>query len=404
MQSFVPGQILGQIRDEVRTLLMISDIIRDHTRALSDALTNTSIERQRLLTQLKSADERLKRASTEIARGRTLEGERKRIVSEAEARVQELQQQFDEIEERRRQVLERLLEKSEEMQSAEGLLREARQGVESAVAATRDAAREREEASRRLTDVDRGIESYKEKQKAAFRESLDVFLAGSARRIEEVFAGQEERTRRAAAAESFRRARHEIPEIGDLCDQRDQFLELVRYASVPAVKEALTRELQRVEAALEAQYPGALTVEASGVLPTNIEELYYFPSVEGTGCVILPISENTWRAIEDGNTGAAETRAMKLIWEMISGVGIRSTDGEFRCEDGLCTFVARSLTADDLGTLEGFNLRVQGSPALSVKLCPLPRDIYEGLFYERSVTEGFTNSRTASRESPSILV
>ena len=121
---------------------------------------------------------------------------------------------------------------------------------------------------------------------------------------------------------------------GDLCDQRDQFRELIRLASVPAVSETLRRELERVEQELDGRYPGALSIDEKVPSIMLVEELYYHTGSDETLHILLPIAEEVWNGIGKGETGTEATCAMRFVWEMISGLGLKSSDGEFCFENG----------------------------------------------------------------------
>jgi hypothetical protein len=113
-----------------------------------------------------------------------------------------------------------------------------------------------------------------------------------------------------------------------------------------------------------------------------VEELYYMIVPNGGIRIILPISEEVWIGIGKGDAGAEATRAMRVVWEMVGGLGLKSSDGEFRFENGYCIFLAKGLSADDMTGIEGFTLKMQNLATLTFRFSPLPAEVQEGLLDE----------------------
>lgn len=361
--------------------MTLQDTIREQTREIVDALTLVSGRRKDVVSRQAAAEDRIKRASTEVTRQRTLENERKRLVSEAEERLKEAQVRLDDIERQRQEILERWSEKRDAKEQAEVLLKESRQETERAVGIVRTETERIDEEVGLLNEIEAEKLRYERQLREAHRLSVDIYVRELEKRVEQAFAGEEERNRRQTAADAFKKARHEDNYIGDLCDQRDQFRELIRLATVPAVAETLRRELERVEQDLNRKYPGALSIDEKVPPLMSVYELYYLVGSDGLLRVVLPITEPVWNGIRSGETGAEATCAMRMVWEMISGLELRSNDGEFRFENGYCMFVANELNADDMSIRE-FILRLRNSATLTFRLSPFPSQVQEGLLYE----------------------
>jgi hypothetical protein len=212
------------------------------------------------------------------------------------------------------------------------------------------------------------------------RRAVNLYVREVEKQIEQAFASEEERARRQERADEFRRARHEDPSIGDLCDQRDQFRELVRLATVPGVAVTLRRELEKVEQELDKLYPGALSVEDKVPSIMLVEELYFLTGPDNLLRIILPISIEVWDGIHNGDTGSEATCAMRMAWEMISGLGLKSSDGEFCFENNCCMFIARDLTADDMTSFKELILQLRNSSSMTFRFSPLPTEVQEAIF------------------------
>ncbi|HKV05326.1 MAG TPA: hypothetical protein VJO53_09495 [Candidatus Acidoferrales bacterium] len=155
-------------------------------------------------------------------------------------------------------------------------------------------------------------------------------------------------------------------------------------ATVPAVAETLRNELMKVEQELNDRYPGALSIDETVPPAMLVGELYYLSAPESGLQIILPITEEDWSRIARRDTGGAATRGMRIVWDMINGLGLQSGDGEFRFENGYCMFVAKELDSDDMSSLEGFTVNIQNSATLTFRFSPVPAEVQEGLLNEEA--------------------
>lgn len=362
--------------------MSLQDIIREHTREISDSLALVERRRKDIISAQAATEDRIKRTYTEITGYRALENERKRLVIEAEERFKEVQGWLDEIDRQRQVILERWAEKRDAKDQEEKLLKESRLATERASNAVKTETERRDKGLGLLNEIEAEKLQYEARLREAYRLSVDKYISDLEKQVEQAFAGEEERNRRYKAADDFKKARHEDPHIGDLCDQRDQFRELLRLATVPPVAEALRRELERVEQELDRRYPGALSIDVKVPSIMLVEELFYLTDSDGSLCILLPINERDWNGIGNGDTGAEATCAMRFVWEMINGLGLKSHDGEFCFEKGYCIFVARDLNADDMTSIREFTLKMKNSATMTFRFSPFPSEVQECLLYE----------------------
>jgi hypothetical protein len=362
--------------------LTLQDTIREQTREIADPLSLVDKRLKDAISGKSAAEDRIKRASTEITGHRALENERKRLVAEAEERLKEVQGRLDEIDRQRLDILERWTEKREAKEQAEKLLKESRLETERALGVVRTESDRRDKGATLLNEIEAEKLKYEGQLRDAYRRSVDIYLHELEKRVEQAFAGEEERNRRQQAADAFKKSRHEDNYIGGLCDQRDQFRTLISFATVPAVADTLRRELERVEQELDKRYPGALSIDEKMPSIMSVEELFYFIDSDGLLRVFLPISKQVWDGISMGEMCVEASCAMRVIWEMISGLELKSSDGEFRFEDGFCMFAANSLNTDDMTIKGDFTLRLKNSATLTFRISPFPAEVQEGLLNE----------------------
>lgn len=358
--------------------MTLQEIVRQQTQEPLDALSLLERKRVELLSGRAAGKNRLKQTASNIKGLRAREDERKRQVSDVDRKIAELHSKLEEIDRQRSELIDRLLETQGERTKAESSLGEARHDIEKAQSNIR-AAREAEEAARK--ELEKLVEERNRHQgrlREGYLAALDRFLEVSAKRIENAFVSQEERQRTLAAAEAFRKARHEDPKIGDLCDQRDQFSELLKKATVPGVRLTLEGALREIEKTLDALYPGAVVLGEQTPEPSFIEELHYFVDSRDRVSIVLPVGEAVWNAIGEGRQVPAGERTVKLLWSFVTGSGLKPSDGQFIMESGRCIF-ATEFTPDVVSALAPFALPLPGSGILEFIFSPVPAPIQEVL-------------------------
>lgn len=361
--------------------MTLDEIVRDQTRDVRDALEKIQARYGDLLEKKNAADDRLKKAFTEIKYQRTRENERRRLLVEIEDKIHEIQQKVDEIERQRQELIDRLMERRDEKEKAEKLLRVVIQTAESEQHTVRDARSTIDTVARTLDEVEKDKEQSKALLRSASTKSLDIYLAEVSRRLDQAYASEEERDRRQAALETFKRARHEDREIADLCDQRDEYRDLMARATVPGVKGTLLEALDKVEEELQKRYPGALSLQDTVPEVGSIAELTYVADSDEKARIFLPMAESVWRAVENGDVAPATTRAMQFVWSMISGLGLKPSDGEFRCEMGRVVFCVDA-KACDVSALTSLTFSMQAPKGITFAFCPLPAEVKGALTYE----------------------
>lgn len=363
--------------------MTLQEIVQQQTQEARTALADMDKCRRDLLRQRAGLEGRLKRATTEIAQFRTLEKERKRLISEAEDKEIEIQQQLEDIDRQRTLLIERLLEKREERDNADSLMKDARDRTEQAQKVIKDIGSEKNALEHMLEAHEKEKSRHQARLGDSLLRALDLRMDKMKRRIDQAFAGEEERQKRLAAAEAFNNAREKDAEIKDLCGQRDQMSELISLATVPAVKAMLRESLQKIERDLQARYPGALEIEEAVPETTVAEELHYYVDSRGNTCILVPVSCSAWESIENGSGGPTEDRSMRLLWALIKGNGLGSEDGEFQITRHGCIFCGR-FGDEEIVLRDGFSLDMAGSGSMEFRFMPLPAEIQEALLDEAS--------------------
>ena len=360
----------------------IEEIARARSFEVRDALAHLDRRVADLIQQKQAAEDRLRRAGAELNKSRDLEGETKRQITETDAKVGEIQKKVDEIEQQRSRLIDELMELRSSRQQLEDETRVVKttgQKLETEFRHARQESGSLEEAIR-SAEEERG--RHAAKLRRAFLQAFGEYQERVFGVIQESFLGDEARRRRAVELERFRRARHEDARVGDLCDQRDQYRELLaRPTLVPAVRENLTTLLQSVEADLQRTYPLALTLDNEPTAQDTVVDLCFFRDNKGRIAITLPIDERIWAQLAEGHGGPASAAAAEIVWAVTKGLGLRPSDGEFSLFRGYCVYRA-DYGDDEASVLSATSVPLSGHQSFHLRFGRLPGEIEEAILDE----------------------
>ncbi len=365
--------------------MSLQDIIRQTTKDPQDALAILRPKYDDVQQQILACEDLVKRAHAEVAQHRAVESQHRARMKECEARICEIERDLDEIDRRRQELIELLISQRDDKQKLELLCREAARRVESAQAAARNEQRSRDSCEHQLHDLEREIAREQQRLAEAHRQAVRLYVDRVGRNLEEAFAGREQAQRRAAAAQALKKARHEDPGVADLCEQRDQLLRLIELATVPGVNSMLKEALQRVEARLNEQFPGALAMESESTAVQKVEQLHYYVDSSNNVLFILPIRPSVWQAIANGEVSEGTTAGVHFIWSMAKGLRLKPSDGEFICKHGYCFFSA-TFGAEAVPAMDRFTVPTGGPCAFIFEMSQLDESVQEALRHEQADT------------------
>jgi hypothetical protein len=362
--------------------MKVADVIRQQTLAIRDALSSLDQRLEQAEAQSSAADERVKRASTEITRQRALESERKRSLNSISKKKEEKQRILDELDRKRQEALDELDRYREEHNSIAQSLREAQRATEIASTEIVREQKAKQDAESSIAKI-RDDRAEKEKElRSMVLKALDMYLDQQAANIQAAFSSHAQRAKGRRAFEEFKKARHTDPEIAKLCDERDELHKLFTEAMVPGVKDKLRAVLKPIEDEIDRRFPGALHLpEAAPPNDSQIEELLYFCNREGKAIFLLPISITDWSAAETQAFTDRTSNAMCLVWNMVRELKLKTGDGAFTTVRGRAVFASR-FDLEDVAILEGFSVKGQDSVVLHFILSSIPTELQEALSHE----------------------
>lgn len=328
-----------------------------------------------------AAEERVKRASTEITRQRTLETERKRSLGLAAEKVEEAQRILDELERKRQEALDVFMRLQEEQTSVAHSLRNAEGATETALTEYRKEQKAKQDADAELARIriDRveGTNAFRR----SMLKALDIYLEQQAGTLQAAFSTQEQRSKTLREFEAFRKARHTDAEIMRLWEEREEIRKLLGNVMVPGVKAMLQDSLKNIEDSLIKRFPAALGLP-DAVPPDNwIEELLFYRDKEGKAIFLLPVRVANWNSTGSASVSDATTKSMCLVWSMIRELDLKAENGDFAIVQNRPVFASR-FDLDEVDILQGFTVKCEGTDVIRFVFATVPTELQEALSHE----------------------
>jgi hypothetical protein len=356
--------------------MALAELIRQTTLPVRDDLLTIDAELRRALAERDASEEREKRCGTEITRQRALEANSRKLRNDADEKVAEARRSFEELDRRRQQALESLLSSEEEQSAAVQSLRDAHTAVEAAQA---DIIRE-QKALRAAEALVSELQAKRGERQGALRQvalqTLHRHMESQAVRFYAAFDSQVQRAGVLRASEELKKARHTDPEVGRLCEQREELQKFLSTATVPEVRAILQASVRGIEVQLDKRFPGGLVPpphEDGG----QIDELLYY-SQGGRVVFLLPVDSAAWSAASADDPTENADRAMCLVWSFLREMKLKCEDGEFSIWRGQPVFKSRFEPAD-VAILQGFSVRDHGSVLARFVLSAVPTEVQEAL-------------------------
>ena len=361
--------------------MSILDSIRLNTLQIRDALNilKENISRKKALRG--AAEDIVKRASTEITRQRTSENERKGQLKTVSKKVEEAQKNFEDLDRKRQEALDFLIRCRDEEKDVSRSLRQAQNATEAALAEIKKEQKANKEIELEIEKLGTDFVEKQANLRRVVLETLKTHLEQQAENVHAAFFTQEQRLKIMRESEVFKKARHTDPEIGRLCDQRDELRKFLGTAMVPAVKEMLQVSLNDIENQLSTRFPNALKVSDATPKDNQIEELLFYINHEGKAIFLLPVHTKDWDAAEKGGTTDGTFEAMCFVWNMIRELSLRVEDDDFITIRGQPVFESR-FDLEEVAILPGCNVKCQDSVILHFVLTQVPIEVQEVLLYE----------------------
>jgi len=349
----------------------LQDIVRDRTRPVRDLLVGTEKEIEDYRRQQASEDAReraLKQEASELRPGIV---EKEETLRALQLKVQELERQIEELR-------ERLRGRQEERQLAETALEEERQKLSEKTGEAKRARKAAEDWGQKLAAAQERTQKYRERLQNERCAALQKYLTELWTKLVDSQREAGGRKTAVAAYERLNRARDEDVRVADLWESRQEWQRIAESAGPAAVRQTAQCELERIEAELDNEFPGAL--QAAGSTLDELEEVYFYPWESGDGSVVLlPVPEKVCHLLNAGETGPDQDLAARVIWAFVRavppGAGHDGYSGSrFTVRRG---FLALHVD-DDQGDLiehDAVVLLLPGGGRVSFMVSELPKDV-----------------------------
>jgi len=276
--------------------MTITELVRQDAFAPSDILSNLRAELQRVIAERDSAEERAKRCGTEITRHRAVESECKRSLDDIGRRVAAAQHVLDELDEKRQAALELLLRSREEEDSVAKSFRAAQDSVAAALTKFTKEQKIWQDSESRVAKLHAEERERQRVLRQTMLHSLDRYLNLQVDRFYAAFDAQEQRAGALHAFEELKKARNVDPEVGRLCEQREELQKFLAEAVVSGVRDMLQESLKRIEDRLRLRFGTAL-ITPPRKNDDPIEELLFYRGEDDKALFFLPIDLRLVRKI-----------------------------------------------------------------------------------------------------------
>lgn len=366
--------------------MRLDDIIRESTQEILDAVRLVEKEKTRFQQMKDAADERIKRYSTDIPSDRTLLGDKKHRIRDLEEKVRELNGQIEELERKKQDLYDRWTERNKELEDekkAIGIIETKIDGIQ------REISRENQgktHADNEINKIENERIRHEGKLTLAYINAFSSYVMQTNQALTEFFRESSEKISFIHAAENLKKMRHEDKETAELCEAREEWIKILRTASVPAVKTTGESELRRIEAEIDKKFPGALKSEASKSLSSSESYLYYFIDDEdaGTneGIIFIPFLKKDWMLLTTEDKSISNRVFAYFLWWISRESKVDPQEVHFDCRG---EFVVMAFKFG-LGDLYGKNhviMDLPGNTSVTFILSEIPNEIYRAMTYEK---------------------
>jgi hypothetical protein len=359
----------------------VTDVIRNCTQAVRDAIKSIDEHVSAITGQRVTSQERIKKSTTEITRQHALESERKKLVDAVSGKVAEAKRILDEIERKRQEALNTFLLCQEEMNGAESSLKDAQNATATALKEIRKEQKSQQEVETLLLKLNKEREEKQSELRRGLLEALEQYLKQQAEQVHAAFSTREQREKAMQEIEAFRKARHSDSEISRLCDQRDELNRFLNTSTVVGVKGMLQNSLKTIEEQIDKKFPGALKISETAVKDNPLEDLLFYCDRSNKAVFLLPVRPDDWDAAGKGETTESVNNTMCLVWNMIQELKLKKKDGDFINVRGHPAF-ASNFDLEEAAILEGFSVKSGDSEVIQYVLSPIPSELQEAINHE----------------------
>ncbi len=356
--------------------MQLQEHIRKDTYHIKDALKLIEARQNEVGQRTGATESRMKRLRSDMSGLRKAEGDAKHARTEAGSVLREVQTVLDDLEEQRSMAMERFAEAQDAKGNAEALLRKVQGEIEAKEKEIGQAGGQIADVKEEYAELNKETQGLEENLREAQLGAIDNYVCDLEARIDEILLKQDERSEKLAARRRLTKARGENPEIGSLCEQREEILRFLPDTRVPGVKDLLRQQIEKIEAELQRRFPGALDVDSEAKEARTIYETYYYADSTGKAMFLIPISAKRWRNIQVGDRDCEQ--AVRFLWSMIDGLALEPSHGTFILNGTKCLF-ASTIDYEDVEAMESFKLHLEDGSRIDFRLLSVPHEVQEVL-------------------------
>ena len=361
--------------------MTIADIIREQTYGVRDTLGSFEQQLGIAKAERDSAEERRRRASTDMSAQNAIERETKQALNQLEIAVRAITQELDEIDRKRREIIDSLFIKQEEQTKKDEELKKALKATEKAHLDIKKEEKARQVAEDEVFKLQSEIKKFQESLTNKVLDCQDIYLANQAEQLQKVFLSREQLAKEKREIEEFNIARHKDPAIAELYDQRVELKKFLANTVVPGVKQVLQASLADVESKISQKFPAAFKTDEPRLLDKKIEELLYYMNNDGNAVLLLPISDTDWESLSKKDGPAKASRILCFWWSLINELKLKSQDVSINTQGKYIALETR-FSAEEVAILQEFGLKCENSEVAHFLLTPVPSELQEAICRE----------------------
>ncbi len=359
---------------------MLTETFKEAQREYGESVKLTDEHLARLLGKRRAAEENLNQILRSCENLRTSMMELKNVIEDRDQRIQAITEELEKIERKKLELVDRLGAYQEE-------IKEAKKSV----------ARMEEEylLSRQAIEFEqKSIEALQPRidilmnEKNALAEhfssvcflTLQRYLHRLAYELEAVFKADSERQRYTEVSNSFKAACKSDPQLSALWQARLDWFRMLKSSDSPAVKRAARREIVQIDNEFEKHFPGVLSIRKPEGHKTLAGELSVVFDPQGTMQIHLPVQQEVWENIAQGETGFSEESVMRFLWHFARALDIDATALEFTTTRGLITLTIRADAVRQFA--DKIIMELPGESEITFDLIRMPEEIQEVMHNE----------------------
>jgi hypothetical protein len=184
-------------------------------------------------------------------------------------------------------------------------------------AAEKDIAR----AGEALTAQTKSVEAARGRYRDAVLQALRLYVDETFEFMAAYSAQVSAREKHERVRGLFEAARHTDQSVLEMHEQRIELARLLATSQVPAIRDALNKQLRLVESALDERFPGLLQPIPPAEDQEPIETFYWYDREDDVTYLLVPVPASCWHTPPEVREDPRGKRLAQLLWGFVQALG-----------------------------------------------------------------------------------